>query len=84
MLISRHGDPLLCDFGISKMLITSGSLDLSSIKGSARWMAMELVTFDEGADTPRAVQHSKETDLWAFGMTINVRCLMYNLCTIYG
>ena len=69
MLVSRFGEPIICDFGISRIISASQSFGETSghrVKGSVRWMARELL-----AD-PQSV-HSKESDVWAFGMTIYVR-----------
>ena len=71
VLISNTGLPLICDFGISKVLVASQTLDAdtsSQLKGSARWMAIELLII---GDLPPA--HTFQTDVWAFGMTVHVR-----------
>lgn len=80
VLISPDGDPLLSDFGISRMLVASGSLDRStSVKGSTRWMAAELLRPDllsdevDGGFQGETAFHTKETDVWAYGMTLYVR-----------
>ena len=73
MLVSPDGDPLLADFGVSRMLIASGTLDhTTNIRGTARWMAVELLLPTEEGDA-LALQTTR-TDVWAFGMTIYVRC----------
>ncbi|EJD07112.1 kinase-like protein [Fomitiporia mediterranea MF3/22] len=67
VLISSHGEPLICDFGISKMLSASLTIAAASsggMKGSLRWMAYEL--FDLSSNG----QLTKESDIWAFGMTV--------------
>ncbi|OCB92096.1 kinase-like protein [Sanghuangporus baumii] len=43
-----------------------GETSAHRVKGTVRWMARELL------EDPQAV-HSKESDIWAFGMTIYVR-----------
>ncbi|KAL5496064.1 hypothetical protein ACEPAH_3157 [Sanghuangporus vaninii] len=55
---------IICDFGSSRIIEASLELGRPSSrdKGTVRWLAYELVA---GSDT-----HSKETDVWAFGMTI--------------
>ncbi|KAL5492783.1 hypothetical protein ACEPAI_4231 [Sanghuangporus weigelae] len=66
VLVSRFGEPCICDFGISRMIAASQSFGETSahrVKGTVRWMARELL------EDPQAV-HSKESDIWAFGMTI--------------
>ncbi|OCB89426.1 kinase-like protein [Sanghuangporus baumii] len=37
-----------------------------AVKGSIRWVAMEYLMPDEGVEP----KHSKETDVWAYGMTL--------------
>lgn len=71
--MSEHGEPLICDFGISRMLDSSQSNFVSTthngqLRGSMRWMARELLRPD-GDEEPK---HSKETDVWAYGMTLYV------------
>lgn len=73
ILIGEDCTPLICDFGISRMLDSSQSNFVSTthdgqIKGSARWMAIELYSAT-GETEPI---HTKETDVWAFGMTLYV------------
>ena len=73
VLISNSGVPQICDFGMSRMLAASGSLGSSTsghLRGSARWMAIELLRGNESSPQP---VHTLETDVWAFGMTIHVR-----------
>lgn len=67
MLISADGAPLLSDFGIASLL-TSSTFSMSvngGMKGTARWMAAELL--NQAGTVP-----SKETDVWSFGMTVYV------------
>ncbi|KAL5504025.1 hypothetical protein ACEPAH_8098 [Sanghuangporus vaninii] len=71
VLVSTSGDPLICDFGISRVLTSSESDFVSTThdgrpRGTARWMAIELHVPEDGVE-PR---HSKESDVWAFGMTL--------------
>ena len=68
--MGNSGEPLICDFGISRILshsLSNGGTSSANLKGSARWMAPEL--FNLEIDT----HHTKETDMWAFGMTVYVR-----------
>ena len=62
---------MLCDFGVSLMILSSQTLTSTTggVKGSLRWMAPELLT--------GATKHTAETDVWAFGMTIYVSTPTY-------
>ncbi|KAI5121784.1 hypothetical protein M0805_009595 [Coniferiporia weirii] len=71
VLISQLGCPLICDFGISRMITSSQTLYIStthngSPRGSTRWMSIEL--FGIGSDIDP--KHTKASDIWAYGMTI--------------
>ncbi|EJC97441.1 kinase-like protein [Fomitiporia mediterranea MF3/22] len=69
VLINQFGTPLICDFGISRMLSATASvaaITSGGLKGSIRWMAYELLDF-ESLD---GGHHTKESDVWAFGMTV--------------
>ncbi|EJC99172.1 kinase-like protein, partial [Fomitiporia mediterranea MF3/22] len=69
VLVNHLGDPLICDFGISRMLsstVTFAGATSGGIKGSMRWMAYELLDFSSDG------HHTKESDVWAFGMTVYV------------
>ncbi|KAH8116148.1 kinase-like protein, partial [Phellopilus nigrolimitatus] len=71
VLMSSLQEPLICDFGISRMLASSqtihGCTTLGGgVKGSARWMAIELLFSPDGSDP----KHSKKSDIWAYGMTV--------------
>jgi serine/threonine protein kinase len=63
---------MLTDFGVSRVIATSNvTTDTTSFKGSTRWMAPELLEFDE-TRAHEPVQSDEKTDIWAFGMTIYV------------
>ncbi|KAL5481088.1 hypothetical protein ACEPAI_10029 [Sanghuangporus weigelae] len=67
VLVGHSEEPLICDFGISRILshsLSNGGTSSASLKGSARWMAPELFNVEIDA------HHTKETDMWAFGMTV--------------
>ncbi|KAL5513997.1 hypothetical protein ACEPAG_2758 [Sanghuangporus baumii] len=72
VLISESGEPLLCDFGVSRMLVASRSFNFSSsltgggLRGTLRFMSKELL---QATDLSPAV-YSKASDVWAFGMTV--------------
>lgn len=59
---------LLCDFGCSRIAYGNRSLAnaTTTTKGTICFWAPELLNFD------RPVRQSKETDVWAFGMSIYV------------
>lgn len=63
------GNPLLCDFGISRMLEKTATYPIShttatGLRGTVRYMSKELLK--ENAS------HTESSDIWAFGMTIYV------------
>ena len=72
-MISPDGRALLCDFGCSRMLLASRTMaqPTSTTKGTNQFWAPELISIDGGS-----VSQSKETDVWAFGMTVYV-CFLY-------
>ena len=76
ILINQSKMPLICDFGVSRMLNSSltsrGTTGLG--RGTTRWMAPELLSYipSPGSDS---VSHTRETDIWALGMTFYVRCM---------
>ncbi|KAL5504532.1 hypothetical protein ACEPAH_7193 [Sanghuangporus vaninii] len=72
VLVSQIGEPLICDFGISRLIAASHTMaghgvqaQSSTIRGSARWMSPELLL-----PSGEHAVHSKESDIWAFGMTV--------------
>lgn len=70
MFISATGIPQISDFGMSRMIDASQRIrqtTTGSIRGSIPWMAMELFESGETKAT-----YTKETDIWAFGMTVYV------------
>ena len=67
-MISDEGQPLICDFGLARIVPESASLsNTTTVRGSVRWMAPE---FFRGRDP--VTEHSGETDVWGFGATIYV------------
>jgi len=70
ILMSDAGEPLLADFGISCIMTSSSTTNTTTgVKGSARWMAVELLTPSETAESGK---HTKQTDVWAYGMVVYV------------
>ncbi|SJK97930.1 uncharacterized protein ARMOST_01186 [Armillaria ostoyae] len=64
VLMSSTGIPRLADFGLSRVLVSSGLMSTStSVKGSWRWMARELHDY-----TIEKLPDAKG-DVWMFGMT---------------
>ena len=69
VVISGAGIPLIMDFGISHLISSTTTVETATAahKGSLRWQARELVV-DELLQNV-AIHHTKESDVWAFGMT---------------
>ncbi|KLO14151.1 kinase-like protein, partial [Schizopora paradoxa] len=65
IFISDSGEPLLADFGISRIVTTNSSTTSTNVKGSTRWMALELLSDDDAEG-----RHTMMTDIWAFGMVV--------------
>lgn len=57
------------DFGVSHLIssITPVETATAANKGSLRWQARELLADENGRDV--VAHHTKESDVWAFGMT---------------
>ena len=76
-MISNSDPPeaIICDFGTSRIIEASLELGRPSLreKGTVRWLAYELI-LGIGSN-----EHSKETDIWAFGMTIYVSSRLHFL-----
>ena len=72
ILISDAGEPLLCDFGVARMVEATASLAIgnstSTLCGTARFMARELLDPPDTGSSP----YTRESDMWAFGMTVVV------------
>ncbi|KAL5480469.1 hypothetical protein ACEPAI_1739 [Sanghuangporus weigelae] len=72
VLISEFGEPLLCDFGVSRMVVASRSFNFSSslsgggLRGTLRFMSKELL---QATDLSPST-YSRNSDVWAFGMTV--------------
>ena len=74
MLINKMGEAILCDFGVSRVLVENGTLaGTSTLKGCYRWMAIELISSAEAEQGDGNRQpYTKESDVWAFGMVTYV------------
>lgn len=72
--MNHSGVPMLTDFGQSRVSNYSMSAlkttAYDNVKGTAHWMAYELLGFIDSADSQ--VICTKESDMWAFGMVIYV------------
>ncbi|TDL15452.1 kinase-like protein [Rickenella mellea] len=80
--VSSDGTPLLADFGISRTLVVTQTVNgVKELMGSIRWMASELLNpggyslndVDVGDRTlvnEDAAVQTKKTDVWAFGMVV--------------
>lgn len=66
------------DFGISHILISTTTVETATAanKGSLRWQARELLLDELSSGSEGAAHHTKESDIWAFGMTCLVRFLL--------
>jgi len=65
ILISRDGNSIVADFGLSTTAIYTFGMTASSStpSGNPRWMSPELLNEDTGT-------HTVESDVWSCGMTI--------------
>ena len=80
-MIGPEEQALICDFGCARLEIATqawAGRETSSLKGTTNYWAPELLLFNEDlleSDVPVA---RKESDVWAFGMTIYVCCSFSN------
>lgn len=73
--MSEQNVPLLADFGVAGRIAGSiATTGKTSARGTTRWMAIELFTGVPGnSDDGDGLNiRTKESDVWAFGMTIYV------------
>jgi len=76
-ILMENGKALLIDFGLStvKAEFRSSAFISSTIAGSVRWMAPELIRSDDRA---HATSVNKETDVYAFGsVSLHVRITVF-------
>ncbi|KAI5116311.1 hypothetical protein M0805_009155 [Coniferiporia weirii] len=70
VLVNSSGDAVICDFGISQAInspqvaLASNTALPNGAVGSIRWLSYELL-----AQSEIYTKHTKESDVWAFGMT---------------
>ncbi|EGN92739.1 hypothetical protein SERLA73DRAFT_79310 [Serpula lacrymans var. lacrymans S7.3] len=72
VLVNDRYEACLADFGLSRMLETSG-FTTTTIGGTSRWMAHELIILpDDYDDTEQntSLLYTTATDVWAFAMTV--------------
>ena len=66
--MSNEGRPLICDFGLARIVPESASLsNTTTVRGSVIWMAPEFFCRDNPVP-----KHSEATDVWGFGAAIYV------------
>ncbi|EJD05033.1 kinase-like protein [Fomitiporia mediterranea MF3/22] len=69
VLISSTGEPVISDFGAAHVafdLLSGGkSSTVTDLRGTSRWLAYELL-----ANADQYPAATKESDTWAFGMTL--------------
>ncbi|KLO14139.1 kinase-like protein [Schizopora paradoxa] len=70
ILISDMGQPLLADFGISRVMNAGGISSSDSITGTVNWLAVELVDYKMRTENGEVYKYSKQSDIWAFGMVL--------------
>ena len=65
--MTKAGDPVICDFGFSRVLCPSLIVESlgEGAKGTLHYMAIELHVNPDATAT-------KAADVWAFGMTLYV------------
>jgi serine/threonine protein kinase len=62
---------MLSDFGVSRIVVEGVTItETTSLKGSLRYMAPELL--EESPTNSKQQLHTKESDVWAFGMVVYV------------
>ena len=64
---------MIMDFGISHMIISTTTVETATNanKGSLRWQARELLVDEH--ESGGVLHHTKQSDIWAFGMTCLVK-----------
>ena len=73
VLLNHDIEPMLCDFGLSKILDGERTSTPNRGAGSTKWMSPERLAEDTGP--------TLEADIWSFGATIVevVRCEPWSL-----
>lgn len=86
VLIDDAGNARLTDFGLARILQTSG-YTRTIASGTVRWMARELVTLSEEGERKSDQQVTVEADVWAFAMTVievGIQCSVLGRLTLIG
>ena len=77
ILVDWSGVAKISDFSTARLLVNDRTVaEIKKMKGNVRWMAIELLTEQHSKpDSSHAPHnfHTKESDVWAFGMVIYVR-----------
>ena len=65
---------MICDFGCAQMIVPEGTSVQHSFTGlgAVRYLAPELLPIGSQVTMGDAIQQTKKTDIWAFGMTMFV------------
>jgi len=69
VLVNDQGEASVVDFGLSRILETPG-FTTKTESGTWRWMAYELLSSCGGEGEEFNPPVTKETDVWAFAMTV--------------
>ena len=79
--MDSDGVPLLCDFGISRIVEDNFTVaGTSSLRGNTRWMSIELLDPRNLQDPARDHEfHTKQSDIWAYGMILYVSKRSYSV-----
>ena len=76
IVVSSNGQAKICDFGCARMMTASHTMALlsSNNKGTVHFWAPELLRVPQREE--EKVKQSRESDVWAFGMTVFVSVLI--------
>jgi len=66
IIVSRSGEPLLADLGMSESFWSEGFYTADTSRHSTRWLPHEYFHYDPS----KKFRFNTKTDVWAFGMTL--------------